>query len=90
MTKKILKAKDVERLENTSVVALVPLGEVLGGDDLRTVCGVYTCEQGACTGTIICGLTGGCGTDPCGPTHCMVTCAQPGVTDLIGVKIIRG
>lgn len=93
MSKRILKAKDVERLENTSVVAFLPIGDVDGGGLLPGCACTDTCNQG-CTGTqaTTCQVTG-CGETcqtGCTGTRCVVCVGTCELPDVLGFKIVRG
>lgn len=84
MPKKLLKARDVERLENTSTITLLPLGDMGQGPNAHWPPCVVTCNEGMCTGTAACLLdacTATCGNTcnegDCTGTYCedcLVTC----------------
>lgn len=86
---KILKAKDIERLENTSAVSFLPAAGI-DGAIIWTPCGV-TCEEGACTGSDVCGdvaCTGTCGQGACTGSDCN-GCIGTCVTHAIDAIAIR-
>ena len=94
MMKKLLKAKDIERLENTSAVVLLPVAD--DSSSIWSPCGI-TCNEGACTGTAACvdaACTGTCGITcndgACTGTKCYacyVTCVTGG-NDVLQFEII--